>query len=132
MQNNYFSAPTSQLRFGWVYITGVTSNATPLSPARPVQIINNFFDGAPPVGYDSGQALMIYFGNCTPQGARCGGVLGPGFGDGTSQFKNNTITNSGIAAGGNWCSSGPTGGGGSTVSGNMLQGTLQSPNPGCP
>lgn len=132
VEDNWITVePTMVIRFGIFDVRGVTSDVTTLNPARPVLVSGNHIDGVPPTGYDSGAAYIIAFGNCTPSGTRCGGVLGPGLGDGTAQFKDNIITNSGHTTTSNWCGSSAVGGGGTTVSGNSFDGTPQA-SPGCP
>ncbi len=95
------------VRWGVLYIQAGSNNI----------IENNFIDGVPPVGSNSGGRYVIYFGN---------------FGDGSGEFKNNTITNIHTNASGNWCRQGAAGGRGSTVRGNTVNGVMQAPNPGCP
>jgi hypothetical protein len=123
IQNNYIrtSAGDPAPRFGLIYMSrGQTSGScvgTTTSAGRKSEVKDNFIDGDIIPGTDSGQDHIIYFGN---------------FGDGTGEFKNNVATNSGETASGDWCRSGVAGGGGSTVSGNTINGSTQSPNPGCP
>ncbi len=97
----------SEVRWGVLYIQAGTNNI----------IENNLIDGIPPVGSLSGGRYVIYFGN---------------FGNGSGQFKNNKMTNIHTNASGDWCRPGVAGGGGSTVSGNMVNGVLQNPGVGCP
>jgi hypothetical protein len=117
VENNYLRFNViNDVRFAWVYQVGSSSTASPLNPGRAPYVGDNFFDGSIPVSTENGSTRLNHYGN---------------FGNGTAQFKNNEITNSGMSPGGDWCQAGPTGGV-STTSGNTLQGTLQSPNPGCP
>jgi hypothetical protein len=122
VENNHIrtSAADPAPRFGLIYMSrGQTSGScagTATTAGRLTAVKSNFFDGQPNVGTDSGVRNIIWYGN---------------FGDGTGRFQNNTITNSGIAANGDWCHP-STAGGASTTSGNTLQGSTQSPNPGCP
>ncbi len=106
-ENNYFGTAAG-VNWGLIYIqAGVNA-----------LVQNNFIDGQPPIGALSGSRKIMYFGN---------------FGNGSGQFKNNTITNSGFNFNSTgWCRIGVAGGSGSSVSGNTFGGTTQAPNPGCP
>ncbi len=110
VENNWIGQQAGA-RFGVIYVAGAGASAT-----RTTEIRNNFIDGTPPIGATSGSRHVIWFGN---------------FGDGTAQFHDNTLTRIGVPASGDWCNPGPSGGA-TTTRDNTVDGTLQSPNPGCP
>lgn len=132
-ENNYFTIDETTNRFAWLDFRAHTSVATDLNPARVAKFQNNFISGTPPVGYTSGVARLVAFGNCNPPSVACGpdGVTS-GNGDNSTEFKNNAVTNTSLTASGDWCNAGPTGNENPGTSGNTFNGSTQVPNPGCP
>jgi hypothetical protein len=118
-ENNYFGPnnPNNPPRFGRIYISrGQVSGSckgTTTTAGRATEVKNNFSDGQPLVGSDSGARSLVWYGN---------------FGDGSARFTGNTMTNLGIAPTGDWCHSGVAGGA-STTQNNKISGTTVN---GCP
>ena len=108
-ENNWIGKQAGA-RFGVVYISSGRR-----SSKRRTEVRNNRIDGPPPIGEESGRRLVVWYGNFT---------------DGTAMFHSNTITNGGTGAGGGWCSD-AQGLHDSSTANNILNSTLQSPNPGC-
>jgi hypothetical protein len=109
IENNWIGQPAG-MRFAVIYVGGGRQ-----SNLRTTQIRNNLIQGQPTVASDTGKRHVVLFGN---------------FGDDTASFTDNTMTDIGVSASGDWCEDWKNHS--SNISSNTIDGTAQSPDPGCP